>query len=52
LHALGKNKLAGKYYNNLLSAIAHLEDHAEIPGLEGMTAGVVRSLAKNNVNHE
>ena len=46
LNALGKNKLATKYYGNLLSAIEHLDDHHEIPGLEGMTAGVARTLVK------
>lgn len=52
LNALGKKKLASKYCDNLLSAIEHLEDYNEIPGLEGMTAGVVRTLAKNNKGNE
>ncbi len=46
LNALGKNKLAKKYYENLLSVIEHLDDHHEISGLEGMTAGVARTLVK------
>ncbi len=52
LNALGKNKLANKYYDNLLSGIDHLEDHNEVSGLEGMTAGVVRTLAKNNTGND
>lgn len=52
LTALKKNKLANKYYNNLLSVIQHLDDHREIPGLEGMTAGVVRTLVINRAAHE
>ncbi len=47
LNSLGKKMLAKKYFNNLLKAIDKLEDHKEIPGLEGMTAGLVRMLAKN-----
>ncbi len=47
LKTLGKNKLAKKYYNNLLSVIDHLDDHNFIPGLEDITAGVVRSIIKS-----
>ncbi len=52
LKTLGKNKLAKKYYNNLLSVIDHLDDNKYIPGLEGTTAGVVRSLVKSTGTNE
>lgn len=48
LKALGKNKLAKKYFTNLLSVIDQLDDHGYIPGLEDITAGVVRSMIKRN----
>lgn len=47
LKALEKNKLAKKYFNNLLSVIDQLDDHSYIPGLEDITAGVVRSMIKS-----
>ncbi len=51
LNALGKIKLANKYYTYLLAEIDHMEDHNEIPDLEGMTAGFIRTLVKNHERH-
>ncbi len=44
LSSLGKDKMARKYFENLQVAIRHISDEDFIPGLESVTAGVVRNM--------
>ena len=44
LKSLGKEKMARKYFDNLQAAIREMADEDTIPGLESVTAGVLRNM--------